>query len=121
MTIHVSGVSLAGGLAGSAPLDNLDAELFALIALGRRCLTFEVLGGKRVGYGTRFLAQLGKQSEREFGRGIASNNGADWRNSRRLFHKGEIVSTLLTQLTWSRLVFRPSHMPARKQPMLPCL
>ena len=82
----------------------VNAELTRLYwAVGQRLAT-EVLGGERAQYGSQLLGQLGQQLSQEFGRGFEARNLRRMVKFAQAFPSAEIVSTLSTKLSWSRLV-----------------
>ncbi|AGU51783.1 hypothetical protein VAPA_1c47160 [Variovorax paradoxus B4] len=80
------------------------AELTRLYWTAGQRLASEVLGGERAGYGARLLDPLGQQLAQESGRGFESRNLRRMVKFAEAFPEVEIVSTLSTPLSWSRLV-----------------
>ena len=68
--------------------------------IGRR-IRQDVLKSKRAGYGEQIVAALGRQLEREFGRGFGQRNLFRMIRFAEVFPDIEIVSALRTQLGWT--------------------
>ena len=82
----------------------VNAELTRLYwTVGQR-LSIEVLGGERASYGSQLLDQLGQQLSHEFGCGFEARNLRRMVKFAQAFPEVEIVSTLLTKLSWSHFL-----------------
>jgi predicted nuclease of restriction endonuclease-like (RecB) superfamily len=68
--------------------------------IGRR-IQQDVLQSKRASYGERIVAALGRQLEREFGRGFGVRNLFRMIRFAEVFPDNKIVSALRTQLGWT--------------------
>lgn len=68
--------------------------------IGRR-LRQDVLQSKRAGYGEQIVAALGRQLERDFGRGYGEKNLRRMVQFAELFPDRQIVAALLRQLGWT--------------------
>jgi predicted nuclease of restriction endonuclease-like (RecB) superfamily len=68
--------------------------------VGRR-IQQDVLRSKRAGYGEQIVAALGRQLERDFGRGYGEKNLRRMVQFAELFPDREIVAALLRQLGWT--------------------
>jgi hypothetical protein len=64
----------------------------------------DILKEKRAGYGKQIVSTLSSQLESEFGRGFGSRNLFRMIRFAEVFPDQKIVSTLLTQLSWSHFL-----------------
>jgi predicted nuclease of restriction endonuclease-like (RecB) superfamily len=64
----------------------------------------EVLREQRAEYGKKIVAALGKQLEREFGRGFGDKNLRRMIQFAEVFSDREIVVSLIRQLTWTHFI-----------------
>ena len=71
--------------------------------IGRR-IRQDVLQSKRAGYGEQIVAALGRQLEREFGRGYGEKNLRRMIQFAEVFPDREIVVSLIRQLTWTHFI-----------------
>ena len=71
--------------------------------IGRR-IRQDILKGKRADYGGQIVAALGRQLEREFGRGFGEKNLRRMIRFAEVFPGREIVASLMRQLTWTHFI-----------------
>ncbi len=82
----------------------VNAELTLLYwNVGQR-LHRDVLGGERAAYGNKLMEQLGTQLAQEFGRGFETKNLRRMVQFAQAFSKGEIVASLMRQLSWTHFL-----------------
>src|SRR5450432_1534231 len=70
---------------------------------GRR-IRQDILKDKRAEYGEKIIAALGRQLEREFGRGFGEKNLRRMVQFAEVFPDREIVVSLIRQLTWTHFI-----------------
>jgi len=70
---------------------------------GRR-IRQDILKEKRAEYGEKIIAALGRQLEREFGRGFGEKNLRRMVQFAEVFPDREIVVSLIRQLTWTHFI-----------------
>ena len=68
--------------------------------VGKRILQ-DILGEKRADYGARIVSALGRQLEKEFGRGFSEKSLRHMIRFAEVFPDERIVSSLMRQLAWT--------------------
>jgi len=76
----------------------------------------DILKGKRADYGRQIVAVLGRQLEREFGRGFGEKNLRRMIRFAEVFPGREIVASLMRQLTWTHFIeLMPLDQPLQRE------
>jgi hypothetical protein len=76
----------------------------------------DILKQKRADYGGQIVAALGRQLESDFGRGFGEKNLRRMIRFAEVFPDGEIVASLMRQLTWTHFVeLMPLDQPLQRE------
>jgi predicted nuclease of restriction endonuclease-like (RecB) superfamily len=76
----------------------------------------DILNQKRADYGGQIVAALGRQLESDFGRGFGEKNLRRVIRFAEVFPDGEIVASLMRQLTWTHFVeLMPLDQPLQRE------
>ncbi len=83
--------------------------------IGRR-IRQDILKGKLADYGGQIVAALGRQLEREFGRGFGEKNLRRMIRFAEVFPGREIAASLMRQLTWTHFIeLMPLDKPLQRE------